>query len=426
VRATSVFTTHTPVPAGHDTFPFHLVEKYFWHYWDRLTLDRASFMALGEYLQEWGSAFNMTVLALRHAEHTNAVSQLHGAVSRKMWHSVWPDVPEAAVPISNITNGVHLSTWMAGAMGRLLTRHLGASWPERQDDQELWARVAEIPDAGLWEVRQHLKRKMTSFIRERARRRRIEGEMDPEQVLTAGTFLDPEALTIGFARRFATYKRATLLFRDQDRLKAMLHDPYRPVQFVFAGKAHPADDPGKHLIQQIYNWAKDPAFGGRIAFVEDYDMHVAHYLVQGVDVWLNTPRRPHEASGTSGMKAAINGVPNLSVLDGWWAEGYNGFNGWAIGDHQRLDDPEAQDQADAESLYRLIEEEVVPLYYRRDSDNIPRGWIQIVKEAIRTAAPVFSTRRMIKEYTEQLYVPAARNAGAIETEWVEAWKALSV
>jgi len=426
VRATSVFTTHTPVPAGHDTFPFHLVEKYFWHYWNHLMLDRASFLALGEYLQEWGSAFNMTVLALRHAEHTNAVSQLHGKVSRKMWQSVWPEVPENAVPISNITNGVHLSTWMAGSMGRLLSRHLGADWLDRQDDRALWARVAEIPDVELWEVRQHLKRKLTSFIRERARRRRIEGEMDPEQVLTAGTFLDPEALTIGFARRFATYKRATLLFSDPARLKALLHDPYRPVQVVFAGKAHPADDPGKHLIQQIYNLAKDSAFGGRIAFVEDYDMHVAHYLVQGVDVWLNTPRRPHEASGTSGMKAAINGVLNLSVLDGWWAEGYNGFNGWAIGDHKYLDNPEAQDRADAESLYRLIEEEVVPLYYQRDSDSVPRGWIQIVKEAMRTAAPVFSTRRMIKEYTEQLYVPAARNAGAIETEWVEAWKALSV
>jgi len=245
-------------------------------------------------------------------------------------------------------------------------------------------------------------------------------------VLTAGTFLDPEALTIGFARRFATYKRATLILRDIERLKGLLHDAYRPLQLVFAGKAHPADDPGKYLIQQIYNLAKDPAFGGRIAFVEDYDMHVAHYLVQGVDVWLNTPKRPREASGTSGMKAAINGVPNLSVLDGWWAEGYNGINGWAIGEDHIFEDPTAQDQADAESLYRLLEEEVIPLYYQRDSDNIPRGWIQVVKEAIRTAAPIFSTRRMIKEYTQELYVPAARNAGVIEAEWEAAWEALSV
>ena len=220
--------------------------------------------------------------------------------------------------------------------------------------------------------------------------------------------------------------RATLIFHDMERLKALLHDRYRPLQIIFGGKAHPADDPGKRLIQQIYTLAKDPAFGGRIAFVEDYDMHVAHYLVHGVDVWLNTPRRPHEASGTSGMKAAINGVPNLSVLDGWWAEGYNGFNGWAIGNKKHFSDPNAQDKADAESLYRLLEEEVVPLYYQRDSDNIPRGWIQVVKEAISTAAPSFCSRRMIKEYTEQLYVPAAREAGAIDAVWEEAWKALSL
>jgi starch phosphorylase len=425
VRATSVFTTHTPVPAGHDAFPFHLVDKYFWHYWESLGLDRESFLALGAHSQEWGSAFNMTVLALRHAT-TNAVSRLHGQVTRRMWQSVWPNLPEDEIPIFSITNGVHLPTWMAGSVVRLLERHLGENWMQRSDDPALWAKVVQVPDVELWEVRQHLKRKLTSFIRERARQGHIAGKLDPEQVLTAGTFLDPEALTIGFARRFATYKRATLLFHDMPRLKALLYDRYRPLQIIFAGKAHPADDPGKHLIQQIYTLAKDPAFGGRIAFVEDYDMHVAHYLVQGVDVWLNTPRRPHEASGTSGMKAAINGVPNLSVLDGWWAEGYNGANGWAIGTESQLSDPAAQDRADAQSLYRLIEEEVVPLYYQRDSDNVPRGWIQVVKEAMRTAAPLFCTRRMIKEYTELLYVPAARQAGAIDAAWEEAWKALSI
>jgi starch phosphorylase len=426
VRFTSIFTTHTPVPAGHDAFPFHLVERYFWHYWDSLGLDRESFLALGEHQQAWGSGFNMTVLALNHAAQTNAVSQLHGEVSRRMWQSVWPDVAEQEVPITSITNGVHVPTWMAGSLWQLLAKHLGAEWLEQHDDPDLWARVTDIPDVELWEVRQHLKRKLMSFVRERARRRRIGGVMDPEQVLTAGTFLDPEALTLGFARRFATYKRATLLFRDMERLQALLHDRYRPVQIVFAGKAHPADDPGKHLIQQIYTLAKDPAFGHRIAFVEDYDKHVAHYLVQGVDVWLNTPLRPREASGTSGMKAAINGVPNLSVLDGWWAEGYDGFNGWAVGNVEHDTDPDIQDQIDAESLYQLIEEEVAPLYYQRDSDNIPRGWIQIVKEAIRTAAPVFCARRMVKAYAERLYVPAARNAGAIDAEWEEAWKALSI
>jgi len=426
VRATSVFTTHTPVPAGHDAFAFHLIEKYFWHYWEQLGLNRESFMKLGEHQEAWGTAFNMTVLAMRHAEHINAVSRLHGQVSRRMFHSLWPDREEEQAPIINITNGVHLPTWIAGSVGRLLNKYLGADWLECHDDRGLWARVADIPDAELWEVRQGLKRKLMGFIRERTRRKHIGGEMAPEQVLSAGTFLDPEALTIGFARRFATYKRATLIFYDIERLKALLYDRYRPLQIVFAGKAHPADDPGKHLIQQIYYLAKDPAFGGRIAFVEDYDMHVAHYLVQGVDVWLNTPRRPYEASGTSGMKAAINGAPNLSVLDGWWAEGYNGFNGWAIGTETQLDDPDAQDRRDAEELYRLLEEEVIPLYYKRDSDNVPRGWIQIVKEAMRTAAPIFCTRRMIKAYTEHLYVPAARRAGAIDAEWEEAWKALSL
>jgi starch phosphorylase len=332
-------------------------------------------------------------------------------------------VPAEEIPIISITNGVHLPTWISSSMNRLLEKHLEHDWIERHDDRTLMARVTDIPDAELWQVRQHLKRKLMSFIRERARRRRISREMDAEQVLTSGTFLDPEALTIGFARRFATYKRATLIFRDAERLKALLHDRYRPLQIIFAGKAHPADDPGKHLIQQIYTLAKDPDFGHRIAFVEDYDLHVAHYLVQGVDVWLNTPRRPYEASGTSGMKAAINGVPNLSVLDGWWAEGYNGFNGWAI-EHLNQD-TEAQDAISAESLYQLLEEEVAPLYYKRDADNIPRDWIRVVKEAIRTSAPTFCMRRMVKNYTEKLYVPAARNAGAIEAEWENAWKALS-
>jgi starch phosphorylase len=426
VRATTVFTTHTPVPAGHDAFPFHLMEKYFWHYWDSLGLNRESFMALGTHQQSWGAAFNMTALALQNAEFKNAVSQLHGQVSRRMWQSLWPETPVEEVPIVGITNGVHTATWIAEPMAKLFEKHLTPSWMEHLDEEELWVRVEEIPAAELWEVRQQLKRKLMSFIRERARRRRIGGELDSEQVLTTGTFLDPEALTIGFARRFATYKRATLLFRDMERLKALLHDRYRPLQIIFAGKAHPADDPGKHLIQQIYNLAKDTALGHRIAFVEDYDMHVARYMVQGVDVWLNTPRRPYEASGTSGMKAAINGVPQLSVLDGWWAEGYNGANGWAIGKEEQLPDAEAQDQADAESLYRLLEEEVAPLYYQRDSDNIPRDWIKVVKESICTVAPTFSMRRMVKQYAELLYVPAARNAGIIDAEWEEAWKALSV
>jgi starch phosphorylase len=247
-----------------------------------------------------------------------------------------------------------------------------------------------------------------TLIRERARRYYVAGERVPEQILSAGTFLDPDALVIGFARRFATYKRATLIFHDFERLKRLLHDRYRPVQFVFAGKAHPADEGGKHLMQHVYKVAKAPVIGGRIAFIEDYDLQVARYLVQGVDVWLNTPRPPREASGTSGQKAAANGIPNLSMLDGWWAEGYNGANGWAIESGQTCDDPAVQDRADAEALYRLLENEVVPLFYKRDADDVPRGWVQVMKEAIRTAVPVFCTRRMVKEYAERFYVPAAR------------------
>ena len=406
VEATTVFTTHTPVPAGHDVFPFHLVEKYFSTYWPRLGLSREQFLELGSH--EGG--FNMTVLALRMSEQRNGVSKLHGEVSRQMFQPIWPDKPVGQVPISHVTNGVHIPAWVGGAMNKIYRKYLGPDWIERHDDPALWERILDVPDGELWDAHLHLKRKLTSLIRERARWRRIERRLDAEQVLCAGTFLDPDALIIGFARRFATYKRATLLFQDQDRLRRLLHDRYRPVQFIFAGKAHPADDGGKRLIQHVYQVAKDPSMGGRIAFVEDYDLQVARYLVQGVDLWLNTPLRPHEASGTSGQKAAANGIPNLSVLDGWWAEGYNGANGWVIDSGQQHDDPWAQDAADADALYRLLEGAVAPLFYKRDADDVPRGWVQVMKEAICTAMPIFCTRRMLKEYAAQFYVPAAKRA----------------
>lgn len=413
VRAMTVFTTHTPVPAGHDVFPFHLVEKYFHAYWPRLGLSREEFLELGAHVGD-RQGFNMTVLALRMCGQCNAVSRLHGEVSRQMWRSVWPDRPVDEVPISHVTNGIHVPAWIGEAINKIYRKYLRPDWIERHDDLALWERILDVPDEELWAAHLHLKRKLMSLIRERARQRRIEELMNPEQVLCAGTFLDPDALIIGFARRFATYKRASLVFHDLERLKRLLHDRYWPVQFIFAGKSHPADDEGKRLLQQIYNVAKDPATGGRIAFIQDYDLQVARYLVQGVDVWLNTPRRPYEASGTSGQKAAANGIPSLSVLDGWWAEGYNGANGWAINSGRQYDDPAAQDAADAEALYRLLEDEVVPLFYKRDSDDVPRGWVQVMKEAIRTVVPVFCTRRMVKEYTERFYVPAARRAAEME------------
>jgi starch phosphorylase len=409
VKKQAVFTTHTPVPAGHDAFSFHIVEKYFNGYWDKLGLSREEFLRLAGHEETWGMAFNMTVLALKLSGLINGVSKLHGQVSRNMWNKVWPEKAEDDVPIASITNGIHVPTWVAGEMHYIFDKYLGPDWRKHHDDPVLWQRIAEVPDKELWDVHVALKHKLMNFLRGRTRWRWVDGSNDPTQVLTGGPLLDPDALTFGFARRFATYKRATLIFRDLERLRRLLLDIHRPVQIIFAGKAHPADDPGKTLIQHIYNLAKHPQVGGRIAFVEDYNMHTSRYLKQGVDVWLNTPRRPREASGTSGMKAALNGVPNFSILDGWWVEGYNGANGWVIGDETEFGDHNQQDEYDANSLYTTLEDEIVPLYYNRDRDNVPRGWVEIMREAIRSSAPVFSTHRMVKDYTTDMYVPSIKN-----------------
>jgi starch phosphorylase len=411
VRATTIFTTHTPVPAGHDAFTFQLVEKHFARYWHSLGLDREKFLALGGYTDgNGGINFNMTALALRLSGMRNGVSQVHGRVSRAMWHSLWPEKTEDEVPITSVTNGVHTPTWIAPEMDRLYSKYLGRDWRDHHDDPTLWERIYDIPDEELWDIHLQLKHRLLNFMRERARRDWISEGAGPIRILTAGPLLNPDALTMCFARRFATYKRAMLILRNLDRLKRILHDEWRPVQIIFAGKAHPADAPGRNLISEINQLARDHNLGGRIVFVENYDIHVARYLVRGVDVWLNNPRPPLEASGTSGQKAALNGVPHMSILDGWWYEGYKGTNGWAIepihlGTPEGVNDEE-RDSADAEALYRLLEEEVVPLYFERDSDGVPRRWVQLVKEAIRTSAPVYSARRMVKEYTERMYIPA--------------------
>jgi starch phosphorylase len=407
VRRTTVFTTHTPVPAGHDAFPYHLMDEYFGRYWQEIGISREQFLGMGEH----EGRFNMTVLALRLAGWSNGVSQLHGEVSRRMWQSVWPDRSADQVPIGAITNGAHVPSWISTTLKDLFAEYLGQDWETRHDDPALWEGLDEIPDEVLWAVHEHLKGKLLAFIDRRTRLRWRDGKMDASQVLASGTLLDPEALTLGFARRFATYKRATLIFRDVRRLRQILHAERRPVQIIFAGKAHPADGGGKQFIQQVYQYAQEPEFGGRIAFLEDYDLHMARFLVQGVDVWLNNPRRPNEASGTSGMKAAMNGVPNLSVLDGWWPEAYHpaqdgrAANGWAFGE-VRYDDWDTQDEVDSQALYRLLEEQVVPLYYDRDSAGVPRGWVRVMKEAMRTSISAFSMRRMLKEYVEQMYLPA--------------------
>jgi starch phosphorylase len=411
VRRTTIFTTHTPVPAGHDAFPFSLVERHLAGCWGTLGNDRSRFLALGEYDNGSGPQFNMTALALRSAGAVNAVSQLHGEVTRSMWAPMWPDVPVADIPVTSVTNGVHAPTWISTDMSGLFDRHLGADWIERHDDPVFWDRVLEIPDDEIWGLRSTLRHHLFAFIRERARDLWHQERVSAGRVLAAGPILDHNALTIGFARRFTGYKRPSLIFRDADRLARILNAPRRPVQIVFAGKAHPADDTGKHHLQGVFRRALDPAFGGRVAFVEDYDLHVAHYLVQGCDVWLNNPRKPLEASGTSGMKACMNGVPQLSIADGWWAEGYNGRNGWLIEGAAAGSDDEASDAADAEALYSLLENEVVPAFYDRDPSGIPHRWVRIVKEAIRSVAPQFSTRRMVKDYVTRLYVPAMRAAG---------------
>ena len=410
ICSSSVFTTHTPVPAGNDEFPEWLIEKYFSNRIPELGLDREQFLSLGRNPNPWGNTFSMPVLAIRMAKYVNGVSELHGMVAREMWHHLWPDLHVDDVPITHITNGVHSGTWLARRLRNLYDKYLGDNWMESLDEHKVWEIIESIPDNELWAVRRHLKRKLVHYMREQARDQWLNSGIHPVQVVASGVLLDPYTLTIGFARRFATYKRANLILRDLARLLDIINRPNMPVQIVFAGKAHPADEPGKMLIQEVYRTVKNAENGGRLVFLEDYDMNLARYLVQGVDVWLNTPRRPHEASGTSGMKAAMNGVLNLSVLDGWWREGYNGKNGWAIGLDMDYDNPNEQDEDDALSLYEILENQIIHLYYKkRSSDGLPGDWIGMMKESIRTLSPQFSMRRMVKEYVEQLYVQALQS-----------------
>jgi starch phosphorylase len=405
VRPNTVFTTHTPVPAGSDEFPLWLVDKYFSYLWPQLGLSRDQFINLAHHVLPWGEAFSMPILALGLSSKHNGVSAMHGKVARKMWNFLWPKLKEDDVPITYITNGVHTSTWLARRLGNLYDRYLGNGWKEHVDDPATWEKIDDIPDMELWTVRRHLKRKLAYYIRDRSRDEWMHDNVHPVQVIASGVLLDPYALTIGFARRFATYKRANLILHDIDRLLEIITRPDRPVQIIFAGKAHPADEPGKLLIQQVYRSVKKAENGGRLVFLDDYDMNLARYLIQGVDVWMNTPRRPNEASGTSGQKAAMNGVINFSVLDGWWQEGFNGLNGWAIGDNEEYENNEQQDEADSESLYDTLENKIVPLYYQdRSADGLPSDWIAVMKESIRTLTPRFSIHRMVKEYTERMYL----------------------
>ena len=403
-----IFTTHTPVAAGHDYFPPDLMRRYFTDYMAELGLSESEFLALGRRdPHDDNEAFCMTMLALRLAAHSNGVSRLHGQVSRQMWQCLWPGVPENEVPIGHVTNGVHFRSWISREMNLLYDRYLGPRWQEEPGDQSVWQRATGIAAEELWRTHERRRERLVSFVRGRLRDQLQRRGAPAAEIEAADEVLDPEALTIGFARRFATYKRATLLLRDPERLVRLLNHPQRPVQIIFAGKAHPHDDPGKELIRQIVALSRRPEFRRRLVFVEGYDVAVARYLVQGADVWLNTPCRPREASGTSGMKAAANAVLNLSTLDGWWDEAYSQEVGWAIGRGEIYADPGYQDQVEAEDLYELLEREVVPAFYDRGEDGLPRRWLARMKATLATLCYFFNTHRMVREYTERFYVPAA-------------------
>lgn len=407
VRSTTVFTTHTPVPAGHDVFPFPLMEKYFHSYWPTLELGHDGFLELGMHPEYPDSGFNMTAFALRMSDFHNGVSKRHGEVARRMWQSLWPDKSEEKVPIDSITNGVHIPTWIEPKFALLFDKYLGPEWLADHDGPEVWELIDKIPDEELWQTHYWLKMKLINTIREYARQRWVQDRGSPAILLAGGAFLDPAALTIGFARRFATYKRANLIFHDRERLKRMVNSRWQPIQVIFAGKAHPSDDPGKLILQEIINAAKNPIFGGRIAFVEDYDEQLAQYLVHGVDIWLNNPLPPLEACGTSGMKAGVNGVPHMSIADGWWIEGYNGRNGWIFG-HEGLSGN--RNQHDAEDMYEIFENKIIPCFYKISDDGMPHDWIKVMKEAIKSSASRYSARRMVKEYMHKFYATALKNA----------------
>ncbi|MFH1742914.1 MAG: alpha-glucan family phosphorylase [bacterium] len=409
IAAGTVFTTHTPVPAGNETFPPDMIDRYFSTFYTPLNLTREKFLALGRVdPKNSREPFGMTVMALRLSGRHNGVSRLHGEVARSMWSSIWKEIPVQEIPITHITNGIHINTWISNDLAGLYDRYIGPRWTLTPGDQSIWERVDQIPDAELWRTHERRRERLVAFARRRLYAQLTKRGAPRAEIEQSEEVLDPEALTIGFARRFATYKRGTLLFRDLQRLKQILSDPKRPVQIIYAGKAHPADNAGKDLIRQVIQHARTDDFRRTIVFLEDYDVKVARYLVQGVDVWLNTPLRPMEASGTSGMKAAANGALNMSIPDGWWPEAFDGTNGWSIGKGEDYDDHDYQDLVESQAIYDMLEKEIIPMFYGRGSDKIPREWLRRMKSNLRSICPAFNTNRMVKEYTERSYLPSAQ------------------
>ncbi|HTY23440.1 MAG TPA: alpha-glucan family phosphorylase [Desulfomonilaceae bacterium] len=411
VTSQSILTIHTPVPAGNDVFERGLMEKYFGGFCKRLGLNFEDFLGMGRLRpSDATEGFCLTVLGLKTTSQANGVSVLHSRVAKDMWHEVWPQAERRDIPIAHLTNGVHIPSYISRDLHRLYDRYLEPGWTEDPDNEKIWQKAEKIPDTELWRTHERCRSRLVNFTRRRVAHQLKARGASPAEQEVADHILDPETLTICFGRRFAAYKRATLLFREPDRLAKLLDHPERPAQLVFAGKAHPADDTGKEMIKRIVQLAREEPFRSRVAFIEDYDMNVCRYMVQGADVWLNTPRRPMEACGTSGMKAAANGALNLSTLDGWWDEGYRGDNGWAIGRGEEYDDFDYQDDIESRALYDILEQSVKPLFYTRGVDDLPREWLSLMKQSIRTICPVFNSHRMVSEYVEDCYLPSARSS----------------
>ena len=409
VYASSIFTTHTPVPAGIDIFDHSLMSSYLGNYIRSLGLSMEAFLSLGTQDANPNEPFNMAIMALKNSALTNGVSELHRKVSRRMWSGIWKTLPQVDIPIEAVTNGIHIPSWISGDMTGLFDRYLGRRWAEDPDNIKVWERVDRIPDSELWRTHERRRERLVAFTRQRLQEQLLRRGAQKMEIQAAGEVLHPQALTIGFARRFATYKRGDLILKDPNRLARILNDPQRPVQIIFAGKAHPQDQVGKEVIRNIIHLANLPEFRHRMAFIEDYDMNVARYMVQGSDVWLNNPRRPLEACGTSGMKAAANGALNMSVLDGWWAEGYQTGMGWAIGSGEEYENSDYQDQVEGQAIYDLLERYVVPLFYERGRDNLPRGWTGMMRNSMCTLAARFNSHRMVQDYVHRFYVPSALN-----------------
>lgn len=427
--AGNVFTTHTPVPAGIDLFPSELVDNYLNGYYDSLGITRDQFLALGrENPNDRDAQFSMPILALRLSAMSNGVSQIHGDTSRRMWKNVWPNLPQDEIPIRSITNGIHIRSWVSNDMQSLFDRYLGTRWIQNLvDDQSTWTQIDQIPEVELWRTHERRRERLIAFARQRFKRQQVRIGASPAEIEATDDILDPSALTIGFARRFVTYKRAALLFHNPDRLAQLINQPDQPVQFIFAGKAHPDDHAGKELIQKICKYIAQDRFRPNFIFIEDYDICVARYLVQGVDVWLNTPTPPSEASGTSGMKVAANGGLNFSISDGWWAEAHHPGGGWTIGQGEIYDDQAYQNEVDAKAIYDTLEKEIIPLFYDRNRrhDTIPRGWVNQMKHAMRNLAPVFNTKRMVSQYAEQLYLPTHQRWSHLNSDAASRAKALA-